>query len=301
MFAPEEIYFVSIRCSQSRRLLRPSDETNAVLGGVLARAVRKHDIELFAYTVMSTHLHLVLRAPRGNLPRFMQYLLANVSKKVGALIGWRGSFWQSRYSVQPILDDAALLDRIRYVLAHGVKEGLVRSCDDWPGLSSLAQMRDGKPRRFRWFNWTRRSSGNALRQPRPRFDPRWAEAEELTLAELPVAGLDTREKVKRFLEETIRAIEEQAAKTFRTVSGRRAVLAEHPHRRARRPKRQPRPWCHTTVAELRRQFLNRFRAFADAFHRASSRWRVGDFRSVFPEHAVRPFYWPGAVAGQITA
>src|SRR5262249_49455242 len=200
-----------------------------------------------------------------------------------------------------ILDDAALLDRIRYVLAHGVKEGLVRSCDNWPGLTSLAQMKDGKPRRFQWFNWTRRSSGNALQQPRPRFDPRWAEDEHLPLTEIPVAGLETREKLSRFLEETTRAIEAQAARMFRTVSGRKAVLEEHPHRRARRPKRQARPWCHTTVAEFRRQFLERFRVFAEAFRRASSRWRIGDFGSAFPEHAIRPFYWPGAVAGHIAA
>ena len=75
----------------------------------------------------------------------MQYLLSNISKKVGALVKWRGAFWERRYSAQPLLDEDALLDKVRYVLAHGVKEGLVRRCSEWPGLSALPLMQDGKP------------------------------------------------------------------------------------------------------------------------------------------------------------
>ena len=84
----------------------------------------------------------------------MQHLLTNVSKKVGALIGWRGAFWERRYSAEPVLDEDALLGRIRYILSHGVKEGFVASCQEWPGLSSLSMMLDGEPRRFRWFHWS---------------------------------------------------------------------------------------------------------------------------------------------------
>ena len=75
-------------------------------------SVRLHGVELFAFGVMSNHLHLMLRAPRGNLPGFMQYFLSNVSKKVGRLVGWSGSFWERRYSAEPILDETALLERL---------------------------------------------------------------------------------------------------------------------------------------------------------------------------------------------
>src|SRR5262244_2886292 len=140
MLNPSEIFFLTVRCFQRRYLLRPSQETVEVLGGVLARSVRLHGVELFAFSVISNHLHLIVRAPRGNLPRFMQYLLTNISKKVGKLVGWRGSFWERRYSAEPILDETALLERLSYVLSHGVKEGLVRRCRDWPGLSCFPLM-----------------------------------------------------------------------------------------------------------------------------------------------------------------
>ena len=101
-------------------------------------------VELFAFSFASNHLHLLVRAPRGNLSQFMQYLLSNISKKVGAIVNWRGSFWEHRYSAEPVLDEEALLDRLRYILSHGVKEGLVRHCEEWPGLSCLPDLW-GKP------------------------------------------------------------------------------------------------------------------------------------------------------------
>ncbi|WP_395817335.1 hypothetical protein [Archangium minus] len=53
----------------------------------------------------------------------MQYLRANLSRKVGKLVDWSGGFWERRYSAEPVLDDAAMVGRLRYVLAHGVNEG----------------------------------------------------------------------------------------------------------------------------------------------------------------------------------
>jgi len=48
-------------------------------------------------------------------------------------------------SAEPVLDDTALVGRLRYVLAHGVKEGLVER------------------RLFHWFNWTKRWSKRGAR------------------------------------------------------------------------------------------------------------------------------------------
>jgi REP element-mobilizing transposase RayT len=292
MLNASEIFFVSVRCFQGRYLLRPSTETNEVLGGVLSRAVRLHGVELFSFSVISSHIHLVVRAPRGNLPRFMQYLLANVSKKVGRLVRWRGSFWERRYSAQPILDDAALLERVRYVLSHGVKEGLVRRCRDWPGLSSLPFLLDGRPRSFSWYNWTRRASGNSRRARRKLLDSRWAEREELQLTPLPSPSLQSPKAQRAFIRGAVRAIEEQGSRQYQTVLGRLGVLRQRPHDRPARSKRSPQPLCHTSIPELFEAFRERLRGFVAAFRRASLRLRAGDLTAVFPEGAIKPFVWP---------
>jgi REP element-mobilizing transposase RayT len=291
MLNAAEIFFVSARSFQRRFLLRPSAETNEVLGGVLSRAVRLHGVELFSFIVLSDHLHLVVRAPRGNLPRFMQYLLSNVSKKVGRLVRWQGNFWERRYSAEPILDDAALLGRVRYVISHGVKEGLVRRCRDWPGLSCLPLMLDGQPRSFRWFNWTRRASGNSRRVRRELLDDRWAETETLRLTPLPSGSLQSQEALRRFLRRAVKAIEEQGLRQYRTVLGRPGVLRRRPQERAASTRRKPRPLCHTSIPKLLDAFRERCRAFVEAFREASIRWRSGDITAVFPEWAIKPFVW----------
>jgi REP element-mobilizing transposase RayT len=295
MLEPRGIYFITARCFQGRLLLRPSTETNEVLGGVLARGARLAGVELFAFAFASNHVHLLLRAPNGNLPRFMQYLLANISKKVGWLVGWRGAFWERRYSAEPVLDDEALFGRVRYILAHGVKEHLVRKCAEWPGLTSLSLMLGAPRRAFRWFNWTRRWTARSNPERLQRLSDRWAEAEELQLTPLPGWAQTPVSRRRRLVRRAMAAIEHEAAAVKHRVFGRSGVLAQHPQHRPARPARAPRPPCHTSDRTLRDKFLESYRAFASAFRRASEKWRRGRLDASFPVNAFRPSLWPGSV------
>ena len=59
---------------------------------------------------------------------------------------WPDGIWADRYRSIPISDEpAAQVDRLRYVLAQGVKEGLVAKVDEWPGISMLDAVLEGKP------------------------------------------------------------------------------------------------------------------------------------------------------------
>lgn len=290
MYNSREIYFVTVRCIQGRLLLRPSRETNDVLAGVLARAARLCSVELFGFVFASNHFHLVVRAPEGNLPRFMQFLLSNISKKVGWLSNWRGSFWERRYSSQPILDDEALFGRIRYVLAHGVKERLVQRCEEWPGLSSLAMMLGDATRSAKWFNWTRRWN-NRTTGSRDRFGDEWVEDEQLTLAILPQLTARSAAARRRIWQQAIAAINEEASLDPSPVLGVSAVLAQSPHFRPARPARRPRPLCHASTRGLRELFKERYRSFVTDFLQASAKWRRGFLAVAFPEGAIRPFLW----------
>src|SRR4051812_9470590 len=138
--------------------MAPSDKTNELIGGILGRAVRQCQVELFAYVFTSNHFHAMVRAPSSiAMSKFMQRLQSNIAVKVGRLVDWRGRFFARRYSAEPIIDEGAQVDRLTYILKHGVKEGLVSAVKEWPGLSCAQSLLDGgKPASHRWRNWTRR-------------------------------------------------------------------------------------------------------------------------------------------------
>ena len=74
----------------------------------------------------------------------------------------------------------------------------------------------------------------------------------------------------------------------RPAMTRREVLAQDWQAAPRRPKRSPRPACHTTERSLRKAFLGGFREFVDAFREASAQWRLGIAHVPFPPWSYPP-------------
>lgn len=286
---------MTARCFQARLLLRPSADANEIVGGTLARAVRMYGVELFAFVVASNHLHLLIRAKNGNLPKFMQYLLSNIAKKVGQLVSWRGGLWERRYSAEPVIDDLALVGRLRYILSHGVKEGLVKRCAEWPGLSCLDQLLGNGIRQFHWLDWTARWK-YIRRSPKARalFDKRWAHPVELEIKPLPCwAQLSETQRHVR-ISELVTSIERDGRVSGNGVMGRMAVMQQLPQRRPSRVKRSPRPLCHASTQQGYEGFRELYRSFVTSFSEASKRWRSGQLSAHFPRFSIRPFLWPDA-------
>ncbi|QRN96656.1 hypothetical protein JRI60_48025 [Archangium violaceum] len=301
MFQEEGYYFVTSRCFQGRLLLRPGAEMNEVVGGVLARAVRQSAgcVRLHAFTFASNHFHLLVWARGAALASFMQYLRANLSRKVGQLVDWNGGFWERRYSAEPVLDDEALVGRLRYVLAHGVKEGLVEKCTEWPGLTCLPQLLGPARRLFRWFNWTKRWSKRGsedMTAGEGRFAEEWAEPVELEVAPLPCwKGLGEEER-QRAVRNLLEEVEAEARGRGTPALGERAVRAQHPHTRPEHLKRSPRPVGHASTRQALKELREQYRAFVAVFREAAERWRRGDFSARFPLFSFPPRVVPGRAA-----
>ncbi len=284
MVEPEGIYFVTARCQQARLLMRPSADVNQTIGAVLVRALKRFDdIELFAFVVASNHVHLMLRSRRQQIPAFMQYLLSNVAKRVGLLAGWSGKFWGRRYDAAPVLDDEATMGRLRYILAHGVKEGLVDRCAEWPGLSSLQELLGDEPRVFAWNEHEK--VGAPLR-----------------LTTLPCWNDGPRSDRRRAVEDMLAEIEREARVTRsdqQSLSARR-VLAQDPLSRPRNVSRSARPLCHATARDGRGEYEQKYVVFAAAYREASAAYRAGDLAVEFPAYAYRP-PWTTALSLRLAA
>ncbi|MFL5318412.1 MAG: transposase [Myxococcaceae bacterium] len=289
MYSQDGVYFVSVRTTQARPLFRPSAEVNELVGGVFARAVERYGIEVFGFVFLSNHLHLLVRVRDGLLSRFMQYLLSNIARKIGKLVDWPGRFWDGPFHVTEVLDDGAMIARLRYILDHGVKEGLVAKVTDWPGLSCASQLLGERSRSFRWFSWAKRwLSGKLRRDLAGLLDDDLAEEVTLTLSVLPIWRELSPDRQREEVQKLIDDIERTGALTHPKPLGVAGVLAQDPHARPIAPKKSRRPICHASDPELRKDFISRYREFVAAFRRASERFRRGDWQVPFPALAFRP-------------
>ncbi len=297
MFHAHDCWFITCRTFQARALMAPASPLiREVCGGVLARAVAACGVRLHGYVFLSNHLHLILRARGRQVATFMQYLLGNLSRKLGPLCqpSWWGRFWERRYTASPILDEAALEDRLRYVLAHGVKEGLVSRVSEWEGLHCAAQLVDEAPRRFRWFNWTRRwREGRRAADASPpalgRYHDELAETVELELEPLPQWAAEPATGRQRRMAALVAEVERAAAPPGPPL-GMEAVRCQSTERRRRR-QRSPRPPCHASTSDGRRHFRALYRSFCDAFREASTKWLAGDVGAAFPPGSFAPYLY----------
>jgi REP element-mobilizing transposase RayT len=292
-FDPQTIYFISSRTLQSRLLMVPRKKTNELIGGILARAVRQCEVELFAYVFMSNHFHAMVRAPSAiAMSEFMQRLQSTIAVKVGRLVRWRGRFFARRYSAEPIVDEGAQVERLRYILRHGVKEGLVAKVKEWPGLSCFhALLDEGRASPQRWRNWTRRGKLELNEGIKiGRFsDDCPSESESLTLTPLPCWKELTAQQRSRLVEEFVAEIDSSAPSKSR--GGAKRVLAQDPHGCPTHTKHTPRPLVHASSRALWVEAVERYRAVVDAYRRAAHRWLAGVLEVEFPPHCMRPPPW----------
>jgi REP element-mobilizing transposase RayT len=291
MHLSEQIYFVTNRTIEERFWLTPCHKVRSIFGRWLAKAAKKRGVEIFAYCVMSNHYHLLVRAPRGNLSAFMEYLQANVAKSVNRLHGRRGPLWQRRYSAEPVLDTDAMVDRIAYIVSNPVTAHAVATAEIWPGLSSISDLTGKNPQSFELFDATgwHKARGPADRRP-------FLSTVTLTISRLPaLAHLDDPAYRQRILDAV--AVYTQSAAIERRRRGIRVMgLAKlrrlRPSDRPKKPKRSPRPRCHTTVLKLWKEFQTIYRDFVTAYRIAAEAYRQGHVTTIFPRGSFPPSRHP---------
>jgi hypothetical protein len=283
---------VTCRTIQSRFLLRPSSAVNLAIKGTLGRAQRYTGLRVVACVFLSNHYHLlVVPDSEQQLATFMQFCNTNISKQIGRLHAWRGNMFDRPYKAIPVFDDEeSQVGRLRYLLAHGVKEGLVAHCEDWPGVHCVTELAKGHGVLHgvwheRTAIWEAKQRGESL--PARRRITR----EALELSPLPAwASRTARERsaavrdMTAELEERYRA--DRATKGSRPL-GERAVRSQDPHDAPVATKRSPAPVAHAATAESRLAMKRAYSNFVFAYREAARRYREG-LEAYFPEGCFPP-------------
>ena len=136
---PTRYQLVTIRTEMARLWMIPSRAMNRLIGGILARYQEETEIRIYAYCVLSNHMHFVVQAPNGELDVFFENVNREIARRVNRNNGRIANFWARRYDAQAILSELDLLEAFLYVTTNAVKHGLARQARKWPGLCSYEQ------------------------------------------------------------------------------------------------------------------------------------------------------------------
>ncbi len=107
----------------------------------IARAVARGDIEVHAFTIMTTHFHLLVRSPRGRISIAMQAITNRYVRWFNRSRRRDGPLFRGRFDGRLITDPAQFETVLRYIDRNPVHARMVASASDHPY---------GSARAYRW-------------------------------------------------------------------------------------------------------------------------------------------------------
>lgn len=111
----------------------------------LGNAVDKFALEVLAWCEMTTHHHVMLRAPHGNLDRAVQWLNGVYAQGVNKRHRRKGHLYGDRYSCWLIQTEAHLLDTARYIALNPPEAGICQFPEEWNWGSYRGAVADARP------------------------------------------------------------------------------------------------------------------------------------------------------------
>ncbi len=181
--------------------------------------------------------------------------------------------------------------RLKYLLANGVKEGLVESPLDWPGVSCAKALAHGEPLEGVWFNrckeWAARNRGKEV----GRYD--FATRYLIHFAQLPAFRHLSPEEYEDRVAELIIEIQQEGEteRDGNPVAGVDKVLNLNPYASpTRKPKKSPRPQSHVNDPEVCKALWTELFEVDAQYSLASEALRNGNREAIgwFPEGTYPP-------------
>ncbi|MCC6698758.1 MAG: transposase, partial [Candidatus Hydrogenedentes bacterium] len=113
-----------------------SDEDRHGYLGFLKKYCGRHGLDVWAYCLMSNHVHLVVVPQREeSLARALRDAHTVYAMRFNTRTGLNGHVWQGRF-YSCVLDEAHLWAAVRYVERNPVRAGMVERAEDYPWSSA---------------------------------------------------------------------------------------------------------------------------------------------------------------------
>ena len=211
----------------------------------------------------------------------MEDLCPNLDKT-----GWTDKIWSRRYeAIQVSSEKEAQAKRLKYILAHGAKEGLVARPQEWPGVHCVGPLLAGQSEvQGTWYD---RSREYILRRRGKDFTPAdYTQQQTITLTPPPCwKGLspeDCRTRIEELVQLIVSEAEAERAQTGKEPLGPEAIRRQKSGTRPQKVKRSPAPYFHAIRKKVRKALYEGFALFVAEYREASEKLRAGDSNVRFP-------------------
>ncbi len=108
------------------------------------------NIKISAYCFMSTHYHLLVQTPDGNLSRCMRHINGVYTQRYNIRHGCDGTLFRGRYKTILIEADSYLLQVVRYIHRNPLRAHVVDKIDGYKWSSHKGYISNAK--KWNWLN-----------------------------------------------------------------------------------------------------------------------------------------------------
>ena len=274
---PGRTYMITRRCTQRQYLLRPDSATNNAFLYCLAVAAQRTGVRVIFTATESNHHHTGIYDPLGTYPDFIEHFHKLLAKCMNSLRGRWENFWSSEQtSVLRLVDSADVLDKMVYALTNPVKDNLVATVTEWPGVNAYdAILRGG--------NITAQRPGHFFRADGP-----MPASATMTFDRPPGFEDRSHEEFTDMVRNRVGAAEAEAEAKRRAtgarVLGRQGILAQdwQDSPNSHSPRRQLNPHVAAKNKWSRIEALQRNKDFGIGYRRALEAFRRGVKDTLFP-------------------
>lgn len=280
---------------------------NMLICSALARAQKLYPVKIICFVVQANHVHMLIRVCDPQIvSRFIGYFKAESANYLNRLLNRRQrTVWEERFDSPIVLDLDKALQIFAYCSLNPVKDGLVNSMSEYPGVASYSHLLER--RNFIPAKSIPRSKVPSLKDPhRPqRENNRLTEhfssdafkdagialyPEELRVAYPSSRGMAV-EEFRATLIHTLQKYEE-AYRTERSTNaapmGATRLVSGSLLSPRNPPTKGRKMVCLSTIKELRQSFISSFKRLKNLCREVFEQWRKGDTLVPYPPGMFAP-------------
>ncbi|MBF0299063.1 MAG: transposase [Oligoflexia bacterium] len=125
-------YHVRIRSNNREWFYLPIEEVWEIFTFQLQETATKHNLDIYCFTLMNNHYHLLFKTPDQNIDKALQHLNHQISLAIGKKANRINRIFGTRYKWSIVQTENYLLRVYRYIYQNPIRAGICEKVEVYP-------------------------------------------------------------------------------------------------------------------------------------------------------------------------